>query len=105
MRLRSANWRLLDDNRWVRTRRQPNGDAKRKGPAGTDGMSRGKPTNDRSGKSVRRALDDVADAGGARRLVARSHLAKHQPCGALQNAAESKLRQHPIDPVRPFVDV
>ena len=53
-------------------------------------------------RSDARSLPSRSECRWARRTT---HLTEHERPGAGQNAAQSKLRQHAVDPIRTLIDV
>src|SRR5688572_4490032 len=101
----SGNRRFLDDQRRMRAGGDAYAHPERQRPARSRRVARRKAEDDWPGKIPGETLNHVARREVATRLLAAAHLAEHQRHGARQDAAEHQLRQHPIEPVRAFVDV
>src|SRR5688572_16060485 len=101
----SVNRRFLDDKRRMRAGGDADAHAERQRPARPHRVAGGEPEDDRPGEIAGQALNHVARGEVATRFLTATHLAEHQGRGAGEDAAEHQLRQHPIEPVRPFVDV
>ena len=79
-------------------------DAERQRQRRPDGVAGRKSEQDRTRKVAQQRRDDLASRRRSAGFVAARHLAEHERRRPRQQAAQTQLRQHAIEPVRPLAD-